>query len=98
MKKLILCATIDTVSVTLSRGDDSRTKGTDYWFIYPSRYDSIVPNNIWDDLGVSKEGAGHFWNESEALEYIQDNIANCYNVHVNVYSETGYLITTLYPE
>ena len=26
MKKLILCATIDTVSVTLSRGDDSRTK------------------------------------------------------------------------
>lgn len=98
MKKRLIYAVESTLDVTVGSGTDSRTEGSGYYFIYPGRNSEIVPNEIWNKLSVTRGGAMHFPSIYEAIERIQDDIANDYNVTVNIYDRSGNLIGTVYPE
>lgn len=96
-KRLIFASTQDIISVKIGCGTDSRTEGTNYWFIYPERNGAIDIRELWDRLGINATGAIHFESEREALEYIQECIADEYDVIVEVHNECNHRITTLHP-
>jgi hypothetical protein len=74
-----------TLIASIQRGTDSKTNGTNYYYVFPQRTGDIAANEIWDKLKVSKNlGATHFPSEDAACEWIVDNICNDYNVNVDV--------------